>query len=237
VIRPRVGAVTIGQAPRPDLVEPLRQRLGGGAEILEAGALDGWAPGEGPSVGDGRPGRTPTEPDYPLTTRLRDGSRVTLDERDLAALVQQAIDRIEDAGADLTLLLCAGGFLETAGRRPLIRPFDAAAAELRGRAAARLGVIVPDPGQARAARRKWEAAGFQVEPLVGEPGAVPLPAAGAALDALVLDYVGHPSRAVEDLRQRTLLPVIDLAEAGVDAVVATIADLRADRRSPAGASR
>ena len=36
-----LGTVTIGQAPRTDLIPEIKQFLGDGVEILEAGALDG----------------------------------------------------------------------------------------------------------------------------------------------------------------------------------------------------
>jgi hypothetical protein len=163
-----------------------------------------------------RPGR------YPLTTRLRDGSRVTLDEADLAPLVQRAIDRAEDQGATVTLLLCAGGFHATTARGTLVRPFEAAVARLQATGARHIAIVLPFPGQADAARRKWEAAGFAVTLLVGELIAVDL-ASMAAIDAIVLDYVGHAPGDVAALRRRTRVPVVDLGEAGADAACAAIA--------------
>jgi protein AroM len=37
----RVGLITVGQAPRSDVVPDMAAILGGGVEIVEAGALDG----------------------------------------------------------------------------------------------------------------------------------------------------------------------------------------------------
>lgn len=213
--QPRVAAVTIGQAPRPDLLEPLLARTGDGFEVLEYGALDGLAADRLP--------RTGAEPEYPLTTRLRDGSRVTVEEADLAPLVQAAVDRAEEAGVDVTLLLCAGGFSDVTARRALVRPFDAAVARLRAGGARRVAVVIPHPGQAGAARRKFEAAGFDVTIVVGDPSTVEILAGEGALDAIVLDYVGHPSSAVQALRRRTDLPVIDLGEAGAEEALAQLA--------------
>ncbi|MEO8273809.1 MAG: AroM family protein [Chloroflexota bacterium] len=222
MIRPRVGAVTIGQTPRPDLLEPLLERVGADAEIIEVGALDGQDADRLRSR-LGRRGRQGS-PTYPLTTRLRDGSPVRLDEADLAPLVQEAIDRAENAGAEVTLLLCAGGFLDATGRRPLVRPFDAGSARLRDLGVRRLAVLVPYEGQADPARRKWQAAGFQATALVGDPESIELPTDLAGLDGLVLDYVGHASRVVKALRDRTAAPVVDLGECGADAAVAVIAE-------------
>lgn len=221
---PRIGAVTIGQAPRPDLLEPLRERTGVTAEIIEAGALDGLGRDELATRGllRGDEGRDA----YPLTTRLRDGSSVTLDEADLAPLVQRAVERAEDAGAQATLLLCAGGFLHVTARGRLVRPFDAAVARLRAIDARRLAVVVPYPGQADAARRKWEADGFEVTMRVEDPPSVDVGAEAdeASADAIVLDYVGHPPAIVEALRERARLPVVDLGEAGADAVLEALAE-------------
>ena len=208
--------MTIGQAPRPDLLEPLLAHVGGDG-IREFGALD-----ELPA--DGIPRRTaPSGRAYPLMTRLRDGTSVTIDEADLAPLVQRAIDRAEDAGVVVTLLLCAGGFLETTARGTLVRPFDAAVSQLRRLGAGRLAVVVPSAAQAEPSRRKWSAAGFDPIVLVGEPGT--LDATGAAgSDAIVLDYVGHASRTIDALRARTAIPVLDLGECGADAAVAALVE-------------
>ena len=215
VNRPAIAAVTIGQAPRPDLLEPLLAYVGSG-EIREFGALD-----ELPAAG--LPGRFPDSGrTYPLTTRLRDGTAVTIDEADLAPLVQRAIDRAEDAGAVVTLLLCAGGFLDTTARGNLVRPFDAAVAQLRRLRAHRLEVVVPYEAQAEPSRRKWSAAGFEVAVFVGEPGTLDATVA-AGSDAIVLDFVGHPSSTVDALRARTAVPVLDLGECGAIAAVAALA--------------
>lgn len=219
--RPRVAAVTIGQAPRPDLLEPLLARLGAEAEVFEVGALDGLA-------ADRLPGRA-GHAAYPLTTRLRDGSRVTLDEADLAPLVQEAIDRAENAGAAVTLLLCAGGFADVTARGPLIRPFEAAIAHLARLGAQRVALAVPFEGQSGPAARKWAAAGFEVRTVVGDPASIDPP---DGVDAIVLDYVGHPSGAVDALRARANVPVVDLGEVGAEAALAALAEL-AGRRAAA----
>ena len=88
---------------------------------------------------------------YPLTTRLRDGRPVTLDEAFLAPLVQAAVDEAERRGATTTLLLCAGGFPDVRARGVLVRPFDAAAAELRALGAVR--IVVACPSRPRSRRR------------------------------------------------------------------------------------
>jgi protein AroM len=206
VIR-RAGAVTIGQSPRPDLLEPLGSRLPLDVEIREAGALDALSSSDLLE----RPGA------YPLTTRLRDGTRVTVDEAFLTPLVQIAVDAVEARGVAVTLLLCAGGFAEVRSRGPLVRPFEAAVAELQALGAWRIGVIVPIAGQALPADGKWRSAGFEPTLLVGDPASIDGP---AGIDVLVLDFVGHPSAVVEALRARLAIPVVDLGAAGAAAAAA-----------------
>ena len=212
-----IAAVTIGQAPRPDLLEPLLDRVGRGTTIVELGALDDIAcDGSGHRIGqpDG-PGS------YPLTTRLRDGSSVTLDEGELAPLVQKAVNRATDGGADVVLLLCAGGFLEVRAEGTLVRPFEAAVETAVKLSVRRMIVVVPFEGQARGAQQKWEAAGFEVQTIVGDLAGIELPF-GVAVDAIVLDYVGHPTLDVQALRAVAPVPVIDLGECGAEAALAAL---------------
>lgn len=208
-----IAAVTIGQSPRADLLEPLLARLPADVEVIQVGALDALTADTLPrrDAGHASPGS------YPLTTRLRDGSPVTLDEADLAPLVQGAIDRAELAGAEVTLLLCAGGFLDATARGLLVRPFDAAAARLRAMGARRIAVMVPFEAQAAPAARKWADAGFDALPIAGDPRTLSGEDIDVAVDAIVLDYVGHPSAVVVALRSRTRRPVLDLGECGADA--------------------
>lgn len=224
--RPRIAAVTIGQTPRQDLLEALAARAGDGPDIVEYGALDGLTAERLPSA---------ERPAYPLSTRMRDGMRVTLDEAALAPLVQQAIDRAEGAGADVTLLLCAGGFLDTTARGTLVRPFDAAVERLREIGALRIVVVVPFAGQVVPSRAKWQDAGFDVAVVVADPAT--LDASEAVRDAIVLDYVGHPARDLAALRARTGVPVIDLGECGAEAAIAALAALAGHGASERVATR
>lgn len=230
-----VAAITIGQRPRPDLLAPLLARLPAGVDVVEEGALDGLTSA---ALADRLVSiEPPVDPSadssarrYPLTTRLRDGTPVTLDEADLAPLVQAAVARAELAGADVTLLLCAGGFLDLVAGGALVRPFDAAVERLRSLGARRVAVAVPYAAQAPAAARKWAGAGFEPVGIVGEPATLPPP---VAVDAIVLDYVGHPAAGVAALRGRTRLPVVDLGECGAEAVVRLLE--RDDAPRPVGA--
>src|SRR3989304_5540193 len=66
----------------------------------------------------------------------------------------------------------AGGFPGVRARGVLVRPFDAAVAELRALAAVRIAVVVPIEAQVSPSERKWRAAGFDPVVIVGSPPAL-----------------------------------------------------------------
>jgi protein AroM len=209
----RVAAVTIGQAPRPDLSEASRALLPSGIEIVEVGALDEI---------DADPLPPPRPGGYPLTTRLRDGTPVTVDEAVLEPLVQAAVGRVEVDGVEAILLLCAGGFDRLMSAVPIVRPFDAAVEALRAVPARRIAVVVPVEAQVSPSMAKWRAVDFEVGVVAGALEGVDPDRLGA-VDAIVLDYVGHPASDVAALRARTTTPVVDLGEAGAVAMAALAA--------------
>lgn len=210
----RIGALTIGAAPRADLLACIRPSLRG-IVIVEAGALDGI---EGPA-------RLPTAAadGLPLETRLADGRRVVVEERRLLPRLQTALDRLESSGVELTVLLCAGGFDGLRSTGPLIRPFEAAVSALRTRGVRRFALVVPFAGQAGPAAEKWRAAGLEpVATLIGAdlgelgPALVAAGTADDRIEAIVLDYVGHHPVEVAALRHAVAAaggpPVVDPAE-------------------------
>jgi protein AroM len=211
----RCAVIVIGQTPRPDLVEPVRARLPPGSSLLELGALDGMDPEDISRLEARGAG------DAPLATRLADGRRVVLDESILAPLVEGATGRAREAGATVGLLLCAGGFERITPAIPLLRPPAAAAALLRTLGLARLAVVVPMASQAEPSRRRWQDAGFDASPVVASGEEVPVvPADSGDIDAVVLDYVGHPAGYVAAVRAAIDRPVLDLGEVGALALAA-----------------
>ena len=65
----RVGLITVGQAPRSDVVPDMAAMLGGDVEIVEAGALDGLSREEMAAL-------APEGDDEIIVTRLADGGSV-----------------------------------------------------------------------------------------------------------------------------------------------------------------
>jgi len=148
----RIAFLTIGQAPRRDLSEPIERALPPHVQVRHAGALDGldratvqqqFSPGPGGAW---------------LISKLADGQPVTLRADAIGALLQQAIDRLEEEGVDGIVLLCTGEFPGLRTRRAwLIEPDGVVCAGvdslLRNALA---GVLVPMPEQVNEARVKWQ---------------------------------------------------------------------------------
>lgn len=107
-----LSLVTIGQAPRVDITAELDAYLRPGVGVVEFGALDGLDPAELAAI-------APREGEGVLTSRLCDGGSAVFGHDHAVPLIQRAITRGEDAGADATVLLCAGDFPTIEHSRPL----------------------------------------------------------------------------------------------------------------------
>src|SRR5258706_2343211 len=104
-MRERVlGTLTIGQAPRADVVPIIDRYVSADIRRIHRGVLDGLSPAEiaaryGPEGG---------EPE--LVTRLQDGTEIMLSRRRMKDGVQAALSALEAEGCDAILLLCTGTF-------------------------------------------------------------------------------------------------------------------------------
>jgi protein AroM len=154
-----IGAVTIGQAPRHDVVDEMLEVLGPEYEVRQAGALDGLSRVEIEAL-------RPVGDDQRLVTRLADGQEVQVAERLITPLVQAQVDRLFDEGLPLVMLLCTGVFPPFKTKGQLVRPqellYQAAATLVEGR---KLGVLCPAAEQVEEAKRTWHAR-VGIEPVV-----------------------------------------------------------------------
>lgn len=194
----RLGTLTIGQAPRPDITPILDAALDPAVPRLHAGLLDGldrpaiaarFAPREGRPV---------------LITRLLDGSSVTIDKQAAQQAAQARIDALEAEGCTTILLLCTGAFAGLACRRAMLiepdRIVPPAVAALAGER--QVGIVVPLASQIASEASKWAALARPpvceaASPYAGEEAGV----AGAAqklrargAEILVMDCMGFTQR-------------------------------------------
>ena len=205
---PRLGAVTIGQSPRTDIIPELRTVLGAEIEIVEAGALDGLAPEEIRAL-------APVGGDTVLVTRLRDGSGVRVGHQHV---VPRLVRRVEEIAAqvDAVLLLCTGSFHPFRTEIPVLYPERLLFGLARAVAGnGHVGVITPDPGQVEEQRARWGEIVHRVTVLSASPyaDAAVLPALGrqlanAGVDLIILDSLGYSLVMKQTIRQASGLPVL-----------------------------
>ncbi len=208
-MKARLAMITIGQAPRVDVVPEMADVLGADVEIVERGALDGlddaaiaaMAPGAGDQV---------------LVTRLADGRAVFLGKRAVTPRLQQKIDDVEAAGVAMTLILCTGTFHGLRASRPLVEPDKIIRGVLAGvRFTGRLGVVTPSPRHVEQTDARWREHGFDPVVVAVSPydEARSLGEAAAALRAhavgfVLLDCMGFRREAREELRAVLGVPVV-----------------------------
>ncbi len=216
----RIGALTIGQSPRPDRVAPFENLLPG-CEILQAGALDDL------TLDD-----LPEQPNvaYPLVTQMQDGTLVMVAESFITSKLQQALNQLETNGVVATLLLCAGTFADLHGTQPLFVPFKIGCSTLSALQLKSIGLITPVRAQEQPIRERWEKMGWQPtvwtadlsvqdekfqQQLTDQINA-------KNLDCIVLDYVGHPFEQVIQLQKSVEVPVIDLGYLAMVTLASTL---------------
>ena len=209
----RVGAMTIGQSPRPELVDLLVKSLPD-CEIIEAGALDGLTFHDIPAV---------NELDYPLETQMKNGAKIIVSESFIAPRLQSALDNLEANGVVATLLMCTGGFSNLKGTKPLFKPYNVGCSLLRTLNMEKLGLITPLTEQIKPIRERWEKAGWKVTVWAANLAAqdqkflqdIRQQINSKQLDYIVLDFFGHPIKHVQMLQREIEVPVIDLGQLAI----------------------
>jgi protein AroM len=204
------GVVTIGQAPRHDLVPDLAPCLRAD-RIEEAGALDGLDR-------DRLRELKPRSPDAVLVTRLADGESVHVDHHRIRPLLEAAIARVEAAGADAVLVACTGDLAGLAHRRALFLagPLIHHGASVIVHPTHRVAVICPDAAQRDAVAARWAESLRVVGVFAASPYRDPEPALNAAVqsllpgkpDVVIMDCMGYTPAMANQVRQETRLPVI-----------------------------
>jgi protein AroM len=208
-VKSKLGMITIGQAPRVDVVPEMADVLGPSVEIVERGALDGLAAAEIAAL-------APSAGDDVLVTRLADGGSVFVAKRHITPRVQASIRELEAAGVAMTVVLCTGTFPGLAATKPLVEPDTVLLGVVRGvKFPGRLGVLTPSVRHLEQTRARWRSHGFDPVVVAASPyhGPAPLTEAIAAFktgDAglVLLDCIGFRRPAREALTHALGVPVV-----------------------------
>ena len=209
----KIGAITIGQAPRVDVTADIMRLFPEGTELLQRGGLDGLSREEIAAF-------APQEGDYVLVSRLVDGSSVTFAERFILPRLQEAIYELEDAGCKFIMMFCTGTFPEDLKARhiPLIYP-----CKILERIApivskdSNILCITPSPLQVEQCEKKWNGFVNKAKCISASPyGDIEAVEAAAEeakkydADLIILDCIGYSQKMknmfVEKTGKLVLLP-------------------------------
>jgi len=189
----RVGTITIGQSPRPDITVDLAELLPSPTEILERGLLDELSSREIEAL-------APTGSDFPLVTRLREGHSVVVAKEKLVPLLETSIRALESR-SEAILLLCSGQFPEMPSQVPLLYPSRLLEHFVRALAPRSATVLVPHPGQVAPARGHWGRIVGEVEAIVANPYSWECPALRSRLT--IMDCLGYSLAMKEEVRRKS----------------------------------
>jgi protein AroM len=207
----RIGLITVGQAPRSDVVPDMAEILGADVDILEAGALDGLSRAEIAAL-------APEGDDEILVTRLADGTAVFVGKSKMIPRVEARIAALEDRGVALNALLCTGEFPRLAARRLLLEPQQLLLGLLRAMTfPGRLGVLTPSERHVPQTAERWRRSGFDavVAPLspyqeddaaAVRRAAETLRAGGAGL--VVMDCIGFRRKTRDEIAHLVGAPAL-----------------------------
>ena len=144
----QLGLVTIGQAPRSDLVPEIAPLLKG-AELVERGVLDDCTAAEIVQMQRERKGQA-------LATRLRDGSGVVIGEADVVPRLMGKMVELEQEGVDAIALLCTGSFPDVPVKIPLLKAEPLLGQFVKAVGIGPIGVLTPDEAQRPFQQVRWE---------------------------------------------------------------------------------
>jgi DNA-binding NarL/FixJ family response regulator len=142
---PRIAVVTMGHAPRPDVMDEIRPLLGE-ATLDEFGALDNDSE-------DLIAKSAPCHDELSYLTRLRDGRHVIVEAGFVTSRTEALVTELDGQNFDLIILAMTGMRARLATRTPLIHGQDALDAWISALTASnsRIGIIFPLASQQSAA--------------------------------------------------------------------------------------
>ncbi len=180
-----LGIVTIGQAPRDDIVALFAAQAPPGTRVILRGALDGLSDAEVDAL-------PPQNGADTLYTRLRGGRDVKISKQAVIDRSPAVLARLRDDGCDAIVYACTGAFPAMDGDAGVLFPSRVLSGIAEGLLPrGRLGLMVPFAEQGEKLAAKWARQGVEVvfEPLVPSADATGAAAAAGRLAAHKPDLV------------------------------------------------
>ena len=195
--------ITIGQSPREDIQNELRQILGT-PPIEVLGALDGLSENEVAEL-------TPEAPSDTFHTRLSNGTEVVVSKE---AVTARLVGLLSESKNRPVLVACTGQFEGLPHYPNVLFPSAILGllVEAVAPAASTLGVLVPLVEQIEPLTRQWQRPERDVVVAAVKPGDNPDEAAAtladAGVDLVVLDCFGYETPLLQRVREITGVPVL-----------------------------
>lgn len=187
MIRPAIGLLVIGQAPRPELLAEFRRVLGDAADLHMLGALDHL---DAPGLAAAKPA---SDKDT-LYTTLPDGTSILISKSVVTLGMERRLTDLKAIGAAVSIVCCTGKFpsLEAPGVH-FASDVLAGAVEACLPKQGRVGIFIPTPAQASACEARWTTADRSCVTVPLTPGAsIPeVKAAATEMARLAPDLVVH----------------------------------------------
>ncbi|MDQ7858127.1 MAG: AroM family protein [Armatimonadota bacterium] len=158
-----IAMITVGQAPRDDLVPFMEEVFSRKVAILQAGVLDGHSR-------EAMADLAPDADEVGIVARLQDGSNTLLSHRKILPRVQALVDRVVAAGAELVVILCGADWSALRSPVLIVNPGKVFPAVVSALASGwRLGVIKPSAGQIEQARSQFARRGIDAVVVAASP--------------------------------------------------------------------
>ena len=204
----KIGAITVGQTPRTDLIPEIAPILGDSIEIIQMGGLDGLTKEEIQTM-------TPAPGDHVLVSRLKDGSSVSFGESHILPRLEACMDQLKKDQVSLILFLCTGEFpAEFRSNVPLIFPDHILKGLIPAIGVKNLSVIIPTKEQEAQMPGKWKDCCDSLHVTSVSPYGDPLAVFAAAkeipadTDLILLDCIGYTIEMKERIQALTQKPVL-----------------------------
>ena len=191
----KLGVLTIGQSPRPDMLEDLIPIFGSHVDLVEMGALDGLDEAAIQNLAPGPKDRI-------LVTKLADGRVVQVAEAGLMGCMEEKVRLLEEQDVSCIFILCTARFDGLKSTVPCIEPGSVLNRMVPLCAAtSSIGVLSPEPEQIPSTKKDWNGVVKHIEVLTASPNGEDLLMEEAGrqfgqmdIDLIVLDCMGYQEK-------------------------------------------
>lgn len=206
---PSIGALVVGQSPRPEIESEFRHLAGDTAKLVLRGALDGLSRAEIDAL-------VPEDDADTLFTRLPNGDGVKISKQQVIRHGADQLESLHAEGVDVVIMLCTGSFPQWSDRDGVLFPSRTVAAMVSGvLPTGRLGVFSPLQEQCAQSAKRWQEKGYEVVSMALSPNADAEAAkaaatamAGHAPQLLVMDCISYTRQTKHILSAITGAPAI-----------------------------